>query len=268
MRPFIQGPEQRCPKIELPEKGETMSPLKKILSLSLGLVVLATVLVVISTGTVGAQSLHLNGLVASPPPPSVPVSVVNTPLPVQGTVMANITNTAVPVTGTVAIGSLPAISLNNTSTSPLFVRDVDNPAQNPVFGSCDLINVPGGGFQSCNISFVTSTEYFTSVPAGYRLVIESAAGELDLPTGTIPLEFEVRTSLHAGNPVASYTDVILDPRLVGAANPFTDLYKVSQQTRIYEDSGVTVVLDTLTNVPASGQYTAFFTVTGYLVKSQ
>jgi hypothetical protein len=52
--------------------------LKKILSLSLALVVLATVAVLTGTDTVGA-SPHLNSLIASPPPPSVPVNVVNTP---------------------------------------------------------------------------------------------------------------------------------------------------------------------------------------------
>jgi hypothetical protein len=61
--------------------------LNKILALSLALVVLATVAVL--TGTVGA-SPHLNSLIASPPPSSVPVNVVNTPLAVTGTVTANI----------------------------------------------------------------------------------------------------------------------------------------------------------------------------------
>lgn len=41
--------------------------LKKILSLSLGLVILATVAVLISTGTVGAQSLRLNSIAATHP---------------------------------------------------------------------------------------------------------------------------------------------------------------------------------------------------------
>jgi hypothetical protein len=63
--------------------------LKKILSLSLGLVVLATVAVLTGTSTVGA-SPHINSVIAAPPPPSVPVNVVNTPLAVTGTVTANI----------------------------------------------------------------------------------------------------------------------------------------------------------------------------------
>lgn len=137
---------------------------------------------------------------------------------------------------------------------------MDNPARNPVSGSCDLINVSGSGFHSCNVSFFTPTGSFTSVPAGNRLVIEFVGGELDLPTGTIPLEYEIRTTLGATN-----SDVIFDPRLVGAATPNVDLYKVSQQTRIYEDSGTTVVLDVATNAPPSSQFTVFLNVSGYLV---
>jgi hypothetical protein len=73
------------------------------------------------------------------------------------------------------------------------VRDVTNPALQPVFGSCDEINqVPTGGFVSCNISFTSLTSSFSSVPAGHRLVTEFVSGEADVPTGTKPLEFESR----------------------------------------------------------------------------
>jgi len=70
-----------------------MSPLKKILSLSVGLVVLGTMLIVINTGTGSAQNVHLNGGAAAPTIPAIPVTVANTPLPVQGTVNANINGT-------------------------------------------------------------------------------------------------------------------------------------------------------------------------------
>lgn len=199
---------------------------------------------------------------AVPAPPataSIPVTVVNTPLSVQGTVTANIGNAAVPVTGTVAVSTLPPISFGNTETSPMFVRDVDNPARHPVFGGCDLINVPGGGFQSCNINFYAPSGNFTSVPPGNRLVIEYVSGELNLPTSAIPDEFNVRTSLSN-----AYTGISFDPRFVGPV-PGADLWKVSQQTRIYEDPGSTVVLEVFTTTPANSTYTAVVSVTGYLV---
>jgi hypothetical protein len=71
--------------------------------------VLATTLFLIGAGAAVAAT------------PSIPVSVVNTPLPVQGTVNAN-------VTGTVAISGTPTVDLNTTSTTPLYV-DADRPAR-------------------------------------------------------------------------------------------------------------------------------------------
>jgi hypothetical protein len=87
------------------------------------------------------------------------------------------------------------------------VRDVTNPALQPVFGSCDAINqVPTGAFVSCNISFASPTS--SSVPAGHRLVTEFVSGEADVPTGTKPLEFGVKTAL--GN---AYTDINFVPSM-------------------------------------------------------
>src|SRR4029077_16677089 len=93
--------------------------LKKILPLSLGLVVLATVTALTGTSTVGA-SPHINSLIASPPPPSVPVNVVNTPLAVSisGTPTVNAT-----ITGT------PNVNVANTSLT------IGNPVSNPVLVS-------------------------------------------------------------------------------------------------------------------------------------
>jgi hypothetical protein len=89
---------------------------KKILSLCIALLGLAAVAVFITTGTVGA-SPRLNTVAAAPLPPSVPVNVVNTPLPVSGTVTvggsvnANITN--------------PSLTVGNAASAPLFGEDVN-----------------------------------------------------------------------------------------------------------------------------------------------
>src|SRR5215468_3153684 len=111
--------------------GRTMYPLKKSISIALGLLVLAGVAVVITTGTVGA-SPSLVPIAAAPPTPAIPVTVTNTPLPVTGTVNANIS-------APVAVSALPAItgsvnatltnasvSVNNAATSPVLVRNVDD----------------------------------------------------------------------------------------------------------------------------------------------
>jgi hypothetical protein len=252
--------------------------LKKLISWAIGFVIVATVLVLVTTELVGANSVRLKVFPAPPPGPSVPVSVVNTP-----NVNSNITNASVPVTGSVAVtgtvgvnnfpstqtvsfnGAAQPISFSNTSTTPIFNREADNPARNPVFGACGLIDVPGGGFQSCNFGFTTPSGTFSSVPAGNRLVIEFVSGELFVPSGTIPIEFEVRSTLGAGSG-GGYTDVPFDLRFVGTGvSPGPDLWKVSQTTRIYEDPGSTVVLDVFTTAPSTSTIRAFVTVTGYLV---
>lgn len=95
-----------------------MYSVKKIVSLSLALVVLATVAAVITTGTLGA-SPRVAPIVAAPAP-SVPVTVVNTPLPVTGTVTANLTGTS---TLNANITN-PSITVSNVATSPLYGEDV------------------------------------------------------------------------------------------------------------------------------------------------
>jgi hypothetical protein len=147
-----------------------MIPFKKSLSLALGLVVLATTAILISTAKLGA----------APPPPSVPVTVVNTPLPVQGMVTAQISNTTLPVAGTVSVGNLPAVqavSLSNTATTPLYV-DADRSGRNGFGASCFTPAVdPTFGQASCTLA---------TVPAGEEVVIETVSCSADVATGNIP----------------------------------------------------------------------------------
>lgn len=92
---------------------------KKIVWLTLALVLLAAVAVVVTTGTVGASPRVVP--VAAAPTPSVPVTVVNTPLPVTGTVTANLTGTS---TLNANITN-PSLTVGNVATSPLFGEDVN-----------------------------------------------------------------------------------------------------------------------------------------------
>jgi hypothetical protein len=102
--------------------------LKKILSLSMGLMVLATVAVLTGTSTVGASPHQLPDR-SPPPPPSVPVNVVNTPLAVSisgtPTVNANIGTPTVNAT----ITGAPNVNVANTSLT------IGNPVTNPVLVS-------------------------------------------------------------------------------------------------------------------------------------
>jgi hypothetical protein len=97
--------------------SHVMSLMKKMLSLSLGFVVLATIVVLVTGGTVGAQV------------PSVPVRVTNTP-------SVNVNST--PTTPVYVDADRPARSGFNASC---FTGDVD-----PDFGQaqCSLLTIPAG----------------------------------------------------------------------------------------------------------------------------
>jgi hypothetical protein len=148
-----------------------MSPLKKILSLSVGLVVLGTLLIVINTGTGSAQNVHLNDAAAAPTIPAIPVTVANTPLPVTGTVTANISGTP---TVNANINGTPNVNATivNPSSSPLLVRDVD--AGRSPFEIRLTFNIDDG-------SAVNQTQF--DVPSGKRLVIEHVSARVQGPAG-------------------------------------------------------------------------------------
>lgn len=95
---------------------------------------------------------------------SVPVTVVNTPLPVTGNVNAAVTGTVnanITNTPSVSVLSLPVVqlaagttvgvtggtfSLTNTSATPIFTRDVNNPTNQPFAAS---LCVTSGGPGTC-----------------------------------------------------------------------------------------------------------------------
>jgi hypothetical protein len=57
------------------------------------------------------------------------VNVVNTPLPVQGTVNVGNFPASSTVSGSVSITGTPNVNVVNAPSNPVSVRDVDNPAQ-------------------------------------------------------------------------------------------------------------------------------------------
>ncbi|HMK21849.1 MAG TPA: hypothetical protein VK466_05910 [Terriglobales bacterium] len=166
-----------------------MYSMKKIVSLSAGLIVLGTLAVLVGTGTVGA-SPRLNSVVAAPPTPAIPVTVTNTPLPVSGTVTASLNGTptvsvASPVTvsGSVGITGNPAVTLlNNNEITPVYVETEANPAYFVQTGTCALSSTLTP-YQSTQNNCTT----FTSGGFGvnYRLAVQNTSMAVQVPAGTV-----------------------------------------------------------------------------------
>jgi hypothetical protein len=121
---------------------------------------------------------------------AAPVTVVNTPLPISGSVSAtqsgswNVGVTGVP---TVNLGTGNAIGINgpvlvgNPATSPVLVSDVDNPARHALQlnNACGI----GGTVISCSVVGQNVQGVDFTVPQGMRLVIEDVSFDVALPTG-------------------------------------------------------------------------------------
>lgn len=189
--------------------------LKKILSLSLGRVVLATVAILSGTSTVGA-SPHINSLIAAPPPPSVPVTVTNPSLAVTGSVgisgtpSVNINNSPtvnanILGTPSVSVASLPAISatltnssitVGNPATNPVPVHDVNGPAANP-YSANPCVSPSGTGGCTPTANTITVPSVTLSNQSVKQLVIEFASGSCYSVTGGEIFALELLITLRA-----------------------------------------------------------------------
>lgn len=216
----------------------------------------------------------LAGLIALTDPPqsgaaasSGPaVTVLNTPLPVSGTVSANaaqsgLWNVGITGTPTVNVGTLPAVSISGTPTVSVSgmptvslaagasFRDADNAARQPFqqAWSCAFT-----GFFFCN-----DTTSIT-VPTGKELVIEFVSVMMDLPTGQKPREVSVGTQ-QRGNEIPHHF-----PLSLAFDNGVDAVFAGAQQTRLYSDPslGVTVQCQ---KIDGSVGGSCFGSISGYLV---
>lgn len=182
---------------------------------------------------------------AQPSPPGPDVRVVNTqdnPVPVSVINFPTGTNT---------------VNVSSSTNAPLFVRDVDNPARQPIVRLAFQMNVLVGETQAINNQIYT-------VPAGKRLVIEFVSVRtFVLPSGQT---FSVEVGVSDGQ--TTY-DINLAPTLVGTFTVGTggnkgDLSAISQQTRVYANAGDTIrAFAQKGDDVGAGQ--ANITVMGYLV---
>ena len=200
---------------------------------------------------IGLAALVAALSLAGPPPssavpPAHDVTVVNTPAqPVPTSAQGT----------TLVAGSVGIDPANNTvqlsSTSPLSIRDVDNPAFQPFQKTALLTQSPGTNASSLTIA---------TVPAGKRLVIEFISASGQVPPGQHVESWPVMT-------VAPPTGGAQHELLVNAQPPAVigdALFRASQQVRLYADSGSTVQTIIRRNSGA-GSATYLMTVSGYLV---
>lgn len=224
-----------------------MYPLKKSISLAFGLALLATVAVVITTGTVGA-SPKVNSIAAAPPTPSIPVAVTNTPLPV------NVANTPT-VNANLAPNS--SVTVGNSATNPVLVRDVDNPA-NDTFESyvCRaegsfLVNCPAG-FDTVTIPTTTNS----GAPAK-MLVIDNVSGTCSAAPGgeIINVQFDI--------PAGGYAHYLVPVTTFSNGSEID--YAFAQETRLYATPGQPVTVGTARHV-GSPDYICYLQFTGHFVR--
>jgi hypothetical protein len=195
---------------------------------------------------------------------TAPVFVTNTtaaPVPVSGnvnaavtdSVNANVTNT-VPVSGAVSITGTPTVNPSNSSSTPLFLRDVDNPANEPfewTFGTNVAPVFPA--------SFVVPSTTADGRTVK-RLVIEevdaSCSSISQPPVGFVmfpgPFCFSSAGTCQGDGPIHFYPFPV---------SPEPGSAMTSQLVRVYADPGVTINFNVATleaqgicSYTASGHY--------------
>jgi hypothetical protein len=241
----------------LKKKRKPLKKLSQLLLIGLGLGISAVAL-----STIPSTPASASGGAA--------VTVINTPLPVTGSVSAAQSGTwNVGVTGTpnvnvansptVSIGNTPSVNATqtgtwdvgisgNTSTNPLFVRDIDNPAKQPFVSSCSIsFSTPQGN----NCQFIT-------VPVGKQLVIEVFAVFIQMQVGDRPVETVLVGTQNGSRYVLPY------PQSFNGPSGASDAWVVSQPlTRAYADPNTTPFCEVGAN-PSEAIF-ANCTISGYLV---
>lgn len=198
---------------------------------------------------------------------STPVTVVNTPLPVHGTVAAtqsgpwnvgitgnpsvNIGTPTVHLSTGNSVGINGPVQVGNSATSPIFVRDLDNAARIAKVVEIDL-SIPHGA-----VNGVTTF----SVPSGTVFVIETIFVKADVPTGFHPM---ADMEFFQGG---SFATVFFPFVFQGTRTAFSnDLYVGSIPVRIYlqPESGPLLNVQLL-NVSTTGDSSFSIILSGYQI---
>jgi hypothetical protein len=156
-------------------------------------------------------------------------------------------NTPLPVSGTVQV--------DNSATSPVLVRDVDNPARHVFASSSSAVCSPAAN--PTNVCFTVFT-----VPVDKLLVIETASVQVQLQTNqraAANLNFNAPSS----GPAAAIPLQFQGNFTAGVAVS-GDLYSGVLSSHVYANPGTQVSFGVLRN-SSTGLFVISTTIAGYLV---
>lgn len=239
-----------------------MKPLRAYLRPAVALVILIAALAItaLHTGQAapgGAAPVFVTNTGAAE---AVPVTYPTTPTVNIGTLPS------------VAVSSLPAvtgsISVNNMATSPVPVRNVDNPARHAI----QLVGLGAFGGNTNSVQIVPGTPTTTGqppppfqIPAGKRLVVEHISAVMGVPTGLKPVIVTIDTSQTLASGLPAGVINFLVPTFLGAVNPVFDSYALSQPIRAYADTAPVFTVTLNGSTPAGFSALVNVALQGYLV---
>ncbi len=200
-----------------------MKTTKRYVSATLGFVLLAAIM---------AFSLPQTGHSSFAAPPDKDVRVVNTaaepvPVHIQGAPNVNVMNNPIvraQQNGPWNVGVSGGVSVENSETVPLYIRDVDRPTARPFMREV-VLNVPTGfGGENVDLGIVP----------GELVVIEQVSAFGVAPTSEVIEQFAILTRVPPDNTYRPhYLDFTSRPSVTGS-NAYT---VASQQVRIYAGPG-------------------------------
>jgi hypothetical protein len=201
----------------------------------------------VAFGIAAIISMNLQEAVAQGNRPSTPVEIVNTPVPVTGTVTGTIT-------GNVAVTNTPNVNVSNQIT----IRDADNAGRHAVTIRFNTNPTTGSGPQ-----FWDALNVYT-VPAGKRLVIEDIDAEVIVTPPS-------NTGGVRGNLVIYDGTNFTEHPFGNVTNPVVctvsqTCFSLSRLTRVYADAGNILQVSLTGNLTGFGAFhLARGTINGYLV---
>jgi hypothetical protein len=205
-------------------------------------------------------------------PNPLPVTVVNTPLPVSGNIsVANSPAVQAQQSGAwtvgaqqsgawtvgaqqsgawnVGISGTPNIVVANPSSAPVLLRDVDNPDKSPWQRSASVVVAAGS----------ISANTILAVPAGKRFVIEEVSTDCALPVGQ---RIRERVLVIEGGVQVSHR-IVATPlgTFDFGSGPF-DVFEATHHTKIYAVGNIELVV---ARSDTSGTASVNFSLSGHLV---